>query len=651
MFNVNRRCVIGMVFIMMSMITGLCPMQSDAYFTPEIQFGSDLSPTDSNSMPDLAFDDLSPALKSVHMVWANSDTINDIIYHQSLSLSGVFTASQEASSDGSYLGDPSIVFGLAELKNGFMVCTDGSNGVIPGATIDMTQPVGSWFSSISETFTSNTGATPVSIASTLVLADSLWLAYTEPGVRGIIINRHNGFTWSTGLIEDVDPLTGYHDPQICIDDLGYIYLVYYAEAGTPIGWFARRSISPNPHPTLELGFLDPRLILAVTAPGDASDFVCDVYGGLSETTDATFAVAWVDSSFEVHCQVDVDAQNPAPVTSDWVGGAVLGGSSVRVSSLLADSPANLDIAIGWNRNIQIVWEDYRTSPNVLIYGSRSFDLGGHFVPDRQLSPLRPGENHYSPTLAADQLYGHLALGYASSSVAGNIVLARLSVAEHVNNCDDPPLASYWQTQSGVSVSNTVFHDFLPTGNSYKIANAGTRGSLVHDFGSYGATGSVSLWFYDDPISNTTENFWVELQGDDGSKAGIFRMVGVRNETTMADLSFNPTGDIADWVNTGISRGTVPTWHHVVISVDEDGLVIFLDPETELTPIHTDSSVVSMTSIGVEGGSDAEPYYLDDIRIVTEVLAEPVTIPALSGMGILILLIGAIPVFRRIRLRF
>ena len=65
--------------------------------------------------------------------------------------------------------------------------------------------------------------------------------------------------------------------------------------------------------------------------------------------------------------------------------------------------------------------------------------------------------------------------------------------------------------------------------------------------------------------------------------------------------------------------------------------MFLDPESDSNPVYQSPNLVWFNQVAFQGGSDAEPYYLDDVRIVAEITTP---IPALSNYG----LIGLICLF-------
>ncbi len=638
LFNEIRRTGI-LIVIMALMATG-----SDAtYFSGEINFAYDLPGTDSQTAPDLAFDQVGGSAESLHMVWSNFNGVSNHIYHQAITLDGIPTDSKVASSATPNLGNPTIMFGLTDPNHGYMISADGFTGDFFSAFLDMYEPPVFWWTPIDIVSTSSPVALDYSAATTSVFADSLWIAFADPtATRGLIFGKNTGAGWNLQTIVDASPLAEYHKPQICIDDLGYIYVVFQVIEGTPVGWFAMRSSTANPNPGMGMAFLDKRLI---TSSMGAEGCVCDVHGGLSETTDATFVTVWSENTGagQIFSICEVDEQNPSPVTSLWQSSTPMGGVLGQVSGTGALDPVNPDVVLGWNRQINVIWEDDRNGPETTIYGSRSYNLGGQFLFDRQMSFPHPGESMYDPTIAADPIRGHLAVGYTRGAATTRVV-GRLSTADHVNRCDASPSLAYWQNQAGITVNTTFFHDYTPNGSSYRVANGTNRGALAHDFSPNQVMGVVSLWFYDDPTLNLNEDFWVIFEGDDGSRAGIFRMLGVRNETSTSNFCFNPTGLEPDWQDSGISRGAAEAWHHVVIVVNEDGLQIYLDPETVTPAVIDDSSVATMLSIGVQGGSDAESYYIDDIHIAGILL--PI-IPAMSVTGMIFLLLF-IPFYIRFR---
>lgn len=413
---------------------------------------------------------------------------------------------------------------------------------------------------------------------------------------GLLTNWTLSGTISPGTNEE------YSMPHLAMDSDGYIYMSFN-RLNTLSGLcelIARRSIDPH---SLVAGFASTDrsidnawssigFLNAITVIGTAGNLrVSVVYINPTASLPPTY------------CRTDTNG--------DWFSMTAFNGIRTQANSGGGTSVTGVDCLYDPAGRLYVVWNDNRTSGHRDIYGSVSYDFGLTF----EYNTLLVSNNTttlFGPDLALGYHPGQIAVSYARVKDGFQDPFMLLSSAEFYDACDDPP-STLWDGYSGVEIDNSLYHGATGAGSSYRLVTETAKGMLIRNYGIIEQQGVVELYFYD---SMTTDaDFSINLNND--NLKGVIRMLGVRNETTQYNYSYyNGT----DWIDSGGTRSA--GWHHVVMTVNDTGV----DFELELTPwssmTYSDSVFTSFTSLEIEGGSDSDPYNVDDIQI--EVTALPVS---------------------------
>lgn len=313
------------------------------------------------------------------------------------------------------------------------------------------------------------------------------------------------------------------------------------------------------------------------------------------------------------------------VDSAWTGNYTVLNAAPGASTLIRGP----DLAFGVNKIfLYAVWFDDRAGGECL-FGAISFTGGLTWGHDRQLTYGTPMLQN-PPQIITGYSPGNLAVAYTRYTGVGISPHALVIMPLFYDGCDDDP-ATYWDSFTGVTPVFLPFHGLQ--GRSYEMTNGSDRGRLERDFGPQENQGSVDLYFYDD-IVNVNEDFYIGLDND--NRRGVIRMLGVRNDTTNNNYWYY---DGAEWINWGAEAVRSTGWHHVAMTVNEAGLYMSLEYADGEYATWYDPSYTAFTSVFIEGGSDTEPYYVDDVQVEVLPLESPVAIPAASPLFLIMLLAG------------
>lgn len=433
-------------------------------------------------------------------------------------------------------------------------------------------------------------------------------------------------TWIEFGPIDTNPDIVFSNPRLARDNMGYIYLTYnrfntYLMQNTLV---VRRSIEPC---FLAQGFGPERQVdfdvsyemvpsIAATGPGPAPLSVSIAY----YREGATFPV--------ILCATEVNGPWGAPVP--------LGGWVAQVNT-----PYDIlqDVHAGYDRagRLYVVWVSFDQ-----LLGDISHDTGMSFGADRMLTPA--GMILSGPvSLALGNIAGNVAIGFmgdTGTSIYANPYML-VSMSDIYDACDmHPSLTGFWDTYTGVEVDIELFHGNTgyPLG-SYRLTTESLRDGdgVIRDYGLVEQQGLVELYFYDS--ESVTADFTVGL--DNANARGVMRMLGVRNETNTHDYQYYNGTEWIDWA----SRAN--GWHHVIITVDDDGIEMKLEavPDSGTYVTYQDAVFTSFTSIFIEGGSETDPYNVDDIRVETIPLGappvHPLPVDTLWSILILTLILGIV----------
>ncbi|MCD4654847.1 LamG domain-containing protein [bacterium] len=473
-------------------------------------------------------------------------------------------------------------------------------------------------------------ATVMGYLDTVSSGDYLFYVYNFNGM--LYLNRFDVSSNSWDISETIlstinEEMTS---PRLVVDDDGYLYLGYQQYNGIS-GFYqfvVRRSVNPQ---ELTSGFLMEHYISPTPKTSIFEHIDLAVTGDFA-TGNLKVATVYQDPftpAIDVVASVEHNGDWTEPT---WIGtDTVINGGLGTTTALRGP-----DIQFGVNKIfLRAVWLDDRTG-NDHLFGTISFTGGLTWRPNKQLSNGTPVIEGV-PQIVKGFAPGNLAIAYNRNTGIGISPHALVIMALFYDACDDDP-AIYWDTSVGIVPVNTQFHGLL--GKSYELANGSERGQLIRDFGSQEQMGSVDMYFYDD-IGNTTEDFFIGLE--DNSGRGVIRMLGVRNETTQSKYSYY---DGVQWVDWGVPVARSTGWHHVVMTVDETGMEMFLEYLDGEVATWSDPTYTGFTSVFIQGGSDSEPYYVDDVQVEVIPLESGDEVPTTSFLALTLLLIGFAVLIRR-----
>ncbi|MBN2056060.1 exo-alpha-sialidase [bacterium] len=297
-------------------------------------------------------------------------------------------------------------------------------------------------------------------------------------------------------------------------------------------------------------------------------------------------------------------------------------------------------------DLHLVWDDSHLGSSS-IYHAISFDHGESFQGSTHVShdssemeQLLPVISGWSPARLLNVAW----IDYRDSVIDHNIYTNFYRPTFYDGFADGD--FSNWTTADNVFSSNERAVD----GDGYSARFGGSNrapGDLVQVLPEL-QQGTVDFWFWDGYGSNPlyeSVDFQINLSYDDGTKAGVVRALGVVNANSNTRYqSYNG--------NTWTVIEAIPRsegWHRVTFDVSATGLTIQLDAADypALQPVYSDALFRSFDQVEFTGGSDSAPYFLDAVSIETYEPLQP-AVPALSGAGLLLLLIGLALLLKRVR---
>lgn len=573
--------------------------------------------------PDLAFD----GDNTLHVVWSGDPTSEiNRIFHRKIDATGMMYSTEPVLINGSCetvdcgLDYPSLAIANSR-------CTVVFPGSASHPSIDSSElntSTGVW-TFTGEADDGSSGPYPeVAVAS---YGDYVILAYHyQDGIR--FVRCHNG-VWEPASEYLMLPVAGvyFNNVDIAIDADGYFYTVFdILDTNTSTSAvYAGRSTSPvNPFEA----FLSFRAVEPFHSEVFQSFPSISVTGAAS-TSDLAVTIGWVHldtGSPVVYAQTELNGL--------WSTMNVFIGTGSRACSWTTGVVAkHVDVVRDADGVVRMVWLDMRIA-HYEVYGSVSFNNTGSFLPDECVSCvsgyLEPAAD---PAIAVSSGPGKTtAIAYSRMYGANQHVYLSHENTLLYDSCGGD--FSNWDTASGVTVDPLFGHD--PGGGSFKFITSGKRGLLVNDFTPDYLTGTIDFWFYDS-MSNTSD-FSFKIDGDDGLRAGVYRMIGINNASS--HTAYSAHDGTNGWTVTSAMRFT--GWHHVITSVREDRIEMFIDPDLNPMPVLSNSGFQYFHRIEFEGGTDGEPYFLDDVHLITEILRAT---PSLSIAGIVVMLLAFTGVMR------
>ncbi len=433
---------------------------------------------------------------------------------------------------------------------------------------------------------------------------------------GLMMNWHLSGVMTPG------PNEVYSSPRLDADQDGFIYMSFCLlnSASGQCQLLARRSVDPF---ILAGGFTTTDRFIDSTfwsSPYSHAIAVNGYAGNLRVTVVYADPLATMPPTY-----VKTDTNG------NWFSADPFNGPRTQANIGGGFSITDLDCGYDEAGRLYVVWNDNRTIGHRDIYGSVSYDFGLTF----ELNRLLVNNNTTTmdgPDLALGFTPGQIAVSYARVVDGFQDPYVLFSSPEFYDSCDSPPNV-FWDGFSGVAMDTSLFHGQTGAGTSYRLETESVKGMLVRNYGIVEQQGVVELYFYDPltPMPGASD-FYIVLNND--NLKGVIRMLGVRNDTTQSNYSYYNGSQWIDW-------GGVRTagWHHVILTVNDDGIMMQLEHTTGNYLTWSDTGLTSFTSLEIEGGSDSDPFHVDDILL--EVTALPVSPTEIPVDGLVPILIGLI----------
>jgi len=540
---------------------------------------------------------------NVHTSWIDTWSGHNHSYASSILANGMFVGSYELYA-GSSTDDHSFTRSFPDFNDThllFSITLNDSSSPNPefcGSELNI--PDFPSFPNVVDTSCAMTANSMVDMGD-FIYADGkiIYIASEESDLR---LRAYDVATQTWDASEVVIAATGSYElfhPKMAADNDGYIYVVYdrFNSSTSKFDIGACRSVLSG---DIQGGFGPEHSILATTADVEFDPDVA-VTGAYS-ASDLVFAVSFVES---ITMATNVSMSHE--VNGDWTDNMY--PSTIPLVLNTDNSPTlnvnGPDSVFDFDGDtLYVIWVDDRSGTGNLYLRAVSNNASS---PSDELCLLSGAIDIVDPPhISAGYNPGNLAVTYLDQDGGSVSPFLLLSRASFFDTCDADPSA-YWTSYSGVTVVPSPHHG--PTGSSYRLENSKTRGSLLQDYGSVEQTGSISLFFYDDPAI-VTEDFIVTMNND--NSRGVIRMLGVRNDTASNYYSYSMDG--VTWQSMAAQRFL--GWHEIIITVNASGITMQLEPfegsGTYLTV--TDSAFTSFTSIEIEGGGPTGAYNVDDIRV-------------------------------------
>ncbi len=608
-------CILSLISIVITSAS-LPTVQCSYYYGNPVKFIETEHEPFTQSLVNVDFD----RFNNVHLVWSSDENLSyRQIYHRSRLHDGSIlptdTIAMHLDCEISDCGllSPLISFGAGSLDIGHCVYFQ-SAGSNPLQYTQLSYTSGTFNSVFVGDITDTDLVTDYDIAS---YGDySFLVCEFQDKIR--VIPGLNG-EWDESALYDFLPGPDEYllSPDVCTDEAGHLYITF--DAYDMIGSTYTHRVVRSELPLSTTVFLPVRDVpgtdewenpeIAASGSGD-NLLVCLLR---TSTSGATTVLS---------CTVEAD-------DDDWPSGLDFGDSTMSLSIVTSYTINNQQVQIGRDNSIHAVWESNLSGVSE-VYASTSLDAGGTFSTQVCLScGTEPHLEAFNASIAVSKDAGReIAIVFDQTDMAGNIHPWLIHIPTYFHDSCDSGF-EHWTTASGVSLDPLAGHH---NPGCFRFATSGTRGALVADYGLQALTGTIDFWFMDS-LSETSD-FTMRIDGDDGLKAGVYRMIGINNASSHTTYS---AFDGTSW--TALTQARTAGWHHCVVQVSADGIVMYLDPETTPAGAYQSTGFVSFHRIEFQGGTDASPYYLDDV-----IVAAPVSrmVPAESILSV-ILMVFAITV--------
>lgn len=610
----KRSACLLSILVAVVMLTTLQPARCSYYYGTPMKFIETEHETFSQKGPDVDFD----RFNNVHLVW-NSNEFSGLylIYHRvKLHDGGVLATEPIEMNPDCEISDcglfkPLISFGAGSLDVGRCVYHQniGTN-LIQYTSLAYTANTFNW--TFEEGVYSTMGASDYKIA---LYDDYAFLVCVFENKIRVIPGLND--TWSQTLFYDFEPSadTTQANPDICTDDAGYVYVSF--EIYNTIGSSYTHNVARSATPLSITSFNDIRL---VPGTNDWEQPVIAASGSLAESDLIVCLISTQHSGSDTALVCTVEENGP------WSSSIDFGDSSWGITSATAPPfVGNPDVKFGRDNSLHVVWES-DASLQTEVYVSTSLNSGAAFsTPFCVSCGTESHTQALNPRIAVSKdASREIAIVYEQVDINGFFHPWLVHIPTYFLDSCDAGFGN-WTTVSGVTLDSLTGHH---APGCFRFDSTGARGTLAVDYGNQELTGTIDFWFMDS--LSETSGFTMRIEGDDGSKAGVYRMIGINNASSHTAYSVH---DGTSWM--ALSQTRIAGWHHVIVQVSGGGIEMRLDPELTTGTVHQSAGFVNFNRIEFLGGSETDPYYLDDVILAAPV-EEPV-VPAESLPAILLLL--------------
>ncbi len=440
-------------------------------------------------------------------------------------------------------------------------------------------------------------------------------------------NTNNWSSW----VSITEPGFVFSNLSMALDSFGYIYLSYNKQNETTFENFlvTRRSIDVS---SVSAGFYPERMVTQSFEPAPYKSVIAATGIELPYAT-LRVSIAYTQefaTSPELICVTEIQGfwDTPAPF-GQYSTDITFGASFISA----------LDMDYDKAGRIYVVW-----AQDDFLFGSISHNTGQTFG---AMMPLGPSNLDGRISLGLGYISGNVALTYNRYHITPYAVpFALVAMSDVFDACDEHPSETgFWNGWDGVALDTFNFHGDMFSHSpevvnpaSYQLTTESLESDvgLLKDYGNEEHQGILELYFYD---SLTTEADF-SIGFNNANLRNVIRMLGVRNDIYDGSENSYHYFDGDEWIE--LADRAQPGWRHVIVTVSDEGMLVQIEevPETGIYKTHLDETFTSFTSIQIEGGSDSDPYNVDDIRIETipiEGFPPVVPIPVDSWVTILIMI--------------
>jgi len=428
--------------------------------------------------------------------------------------------------------------------------------------------------------------------------------------------------------------------DIAVDSENYLYLCYDRcnDPGPNYDLIVRRSVNPG---EFSSGFHLPHIVMTL----DSGPFFPQlaVTGSFTDS-DLAVSVLYIHPDIGLTAIECVTELNGDWATSDFfpLGNTIVNDDNSSMVSIIDNG---FDAQYDANtRRLYVTWADDRMQPMSFLYGDISYDRGLSFGTDRTLG-VGVLDVVEAPRLTLGASPGNLAVSYTRMDGPDFYPLSLVSIPEFYDTCDVYPPA-HWDGFAGITLDDTVFHGF--EGSSYALENGRSRGLLVRDYAGIEQQGVIDLYFYDTMDTTVGIDFMIAVENVNAARLkndrGVIRMLGVKNDVTPTTHYKFFDGSVWETFSSGAERSA--GWHNVIITLAPGGTTFRLETSPGVYEQRVDTGFETFTSLEIQADPATPPYNVDDIKVEVYAVGGPVPLPALSVIGLLIVMIGMAVVLRR-----